>query len=135
MIRRAVFGLFDAKDTKIQEATSKADGSVLFTKIPYGSYTIRELSAPYGYHPSDKEWKVDVDGTYVNPTTLLATVENQPAPGRIKILKQDRKQVFRGLSVLKDIRDRLHVPEILFKLVIRTIRRDDHIYFHMYSFR
>jgi hypothetical protein len=33
--------------------------------------------------------KVDVDGTYVNPTTLLATVENQPAPGRIKILKQD----------------------------------------------
>ena len=36
----AVFGLFDAKDTKIQEATSKADGSVIFTKIPYGSYKI-----------------------------------------------------------------------------------------------
>ena len=81
----AVFGLFDAKDTKIQEATSKADGSVVFTKIPYGSYTIREISAPYGYHPSKEEWKVEVDGTYVNPTTLLATVENQPAPGRIKI--------------------------------------------------
>jgi len=96
----AVFGLFDAKDTKIQEATSKADGSVLFTKIPYGSYTICELSAPYGYHPSDKEWKVDVDGTYVNPTTLLATVENQPAPGRIKILKQDEldKHVIAGVQ-------------------------------------
>ena len=85
----AVFGLFDAKDTKIQEATSKADGSVVFTKIPYGSYTIRELSAPHGYHPSDKVWKVDIDGTYVNPTKVLDTVENQPAPGRIKILKQD----------------------------------------------
>lgn len=96
----AVFGLFDAKGTKIQEATSKADGSVLFTKIPYGSYTIRELSAPYGYHPSDKEWKVDVDGTYVNPTTLLATVENKPAPGRIKILKQDEldKHVIAGVQ-------------------------------------
>ena len=96
----AVFGLFDAKDTKIQEATSKADGSVVFTKIPYGSYTIRELSAPYGYHPSDKEWKVDVDGTYVNPTTLLATVENKPAPGRIKILKQDEldKHVIAGVQ-------------------------------------
>ena len=96
----AVFGLFDEKDTKIQEATSKADGSVLFTKIPYGSYTIRELSAPYGYHPSDKEWKVDVDGTYVNPTTLLATVENQPALGRIKILKQDEldKHVIAGVQ-------------------------------------
>lgn len=85
----AVFGLFDAKDTKIQEATSKADGSVVFTKIPYGSYTIRELSAPHGYHPSEKVWKVDIDGTYVNPTKVLDTVENQPAPGRIKILKQD----------------------------------------------
>lgn len=96
----AVFGLFDAKDTRIQEATSKADGSVVFTKIPYGSYTIRELSAPYGYHPSDKEWKVEVDGTYVNPTTLLATVENQPAPGRIKILKQDEldKHVIAGVQ-------------------------------------
>lgn len=85
----AVFGLFDVKDTKIQEATSKADGSVVFTKIPYGSYTIRELSAPHGYHPSEKAWKVDIDGTYVNPTKVLDTVENQPAPGRIKILKQD----------------------------------------------
>lgn len=87
----AVFGLFDAKDTKIQEATSKADGSVVFTKIPYGSYTIRELSAPHGYHPSEKVWKVDIDGTYVNPTKVLDTVENQPAPGRIKILKQDEQ--------------------------------------------
>lgn len=85
----AVFGLFDVKDTKIQEATSKADGSVVFTRIPYGSYTIRELSAPHGYHPSEKAWKVDIDGTYVNPTKVLDTVENQPAPGRIKILKQD----------------------------------------------
>ena len=96
----AVFGLFDAKNTKIQEATSAADGSVIFTKIPYGSYTIRELSAPYGYHPSDKEWKVEVDGTYVNPTKVLDTVENKPAPGRIKILKQDEldKHVIAGVQ-------------------------------------
>ena len=96
----AVFGLFDAKDTRIQEATSKADGSVVFEKIPYGSYTIREISAPYGYHPSRQEWKVDVDGTYVNPSTLLATVENQTAPGHIKILKQDEldKHVIAGVQ-------------------------------------
>lgn len=99
----AVFGLFDAKNTKIQEATSKADGSVIFTKIPYGSYTIREISAPYGYHPSKQEWKVEVDGTYVNPTTLLATVENQPAPGRIKILKQDELDKHVIASVQFDI--------------------------------
>ena len=64
----AVFGLFDAKGTKVQEVTSSADGSVLFQQMAYGEYTIREISAPYGYHPSVEEWKVTVDGTYVNPT-------------------------------------------------------------------
>ncbi len=85
----AVFGLFDGKNTKIQEATSAADGSVVFQQIPYGTYKIRELSAPYGYHPSAEEWAVTVDGTYLNPTTILVAVVNQDAPGRIKILKQD----------------------------------------------
>lgn len=96
----AVFGLFDSKGTKIQEAVSKNDGSVTFTKIPYGSFTIREISAPYGFHPSQEEWKVTIDGSYVNPTTLLATVENKPAPGRIRILKQDEldKHVIAGVK-------------------------------------
>ena len=85
----AVFGLFDSEGTKIQEATSAADGSVLFQQIAYGEYTIRELSAPYGYHPSTEEWTVTIDGTYLNPTTLLATVVNEDAPGRIRITKQD----------------------------------------------
>ena len=44
----AVFGLFDSEGTKVQEATSDADGSVVFQQIPYGRYAIRELSAPYG---------------------------------------------------------------------------------------
>lgn len=85
----AVFGLFDSEGTKVQEAISAADGSVLFQQIAYGEYTIRELSAPYGYHPSAEVWTVTIDGTYLNPITLLATVVNEDAPGRIKVLKQD----------------------------------------------
>lgn len=85
----AVFGLFDEKNTKIQEATSAADGSVVFQQIPYGAYKIRELSAPYGYHPSEEEWPIVVNSTYLNPSTILVAVINQDAPGRIKILKQD----------------------------------------------
>lgn len=85
----AVFGLFDSEGTKVQEATSDADGSVVFQQIPYGWYTIRELSAPYGYHPSAKTWEVTIDGTYQNPIGLLDTVVNEDAPGRIRILKQD----------------------------------------------
>lgn len=85
----AVFGLFDSEGTKVQEATSDADGSVVFQQIPYGRYAIRELSAPYGYHPSAQTWEVTVDGTYQNPIGLLDTVVNEDATGRIRILKQD----------------------------------------------
>ena len=85
----AVFGLFNDQGDQVQEAVSAADGSVVFQQIPYGRYTIRELSAPYGYHPSAKTWKVTVDGTYQNPIGLLDTVVNEDAPGRIRILKQD----------------------------------------------
>ena len=99
----AVFGLFDEKGVKIQESVSDEDGAVLFSKIPYGSYTIRELSAPNGYHPSTEEWKITLDGTYVNPTKLLATVVNQPAPGRIKIIKLDELDEHPIAGVLFDI--------------------------------
>lgn len=85
----AVFGLFNEQGDQVQEATSDADGSVVFQQIPYGRYTIRELSAPYGYHPSAKTWEMTVDGTYQNPIGLLDTVVNEDAPGRIRILKQD----------------------------------------------
>ena len=54
----AVFGLFNEQGDQVQEATSDADGSVVFHQIPYGRYTIRELSAPYSYHPSAKTWEV-----------------------------------------------------------------------------
>ena len=85
----AVFGLFDSANKKIQEAESGSDGLAVFTCIPYGSYTIREISAPHGYHISDEEWHVTVDGTYVNPSDVLATVRNQPALGGIRIVKLD----------------------------------------------
>ena len=85
----AVFGLFNDQGDQVQEATSDADGSVVFQQIPYGRYTIRELSAPYGYHPSAGTWEVTVDGTYQNPIGLLDTIVNEDAPGRIRILKQD----------------------------------------------
>lgn len=85
----AVFGLFNDQGDQVQEATSDADGSVVFQQIPYGRYAIRELSAPYGYHPSAGTWEVTVDGTYQNPIGLLDTVVNEDAPGRIRILKQD----------------------------------------------
>lgn len=99
----AVFGLFNEQGDQVQEATSDADGSVVFQQIPYGRYTIRELSAPYGYHPSAQTWEVTVDGTYQNPIGLLDTVVNEDAPGRIRILKQDELDQYVIASVRFDI--------------------------------
>lgn len=84
-----VFGLFNEKGAKIMESTSDDKGMVEFRKIPYGKYTIREISAPYGFHPSKNTWKVNVDGTYINPSKVLDTVINEDAPGWIKIRKLD----------------------------------------------
>lgn len=85
----ALFGLFDEDGKQVQQATSTAEGIVQFSRIPFGSYTIRELLAPHGFHPSTEEWSVTIDGTYVNPSEVLATVVNTDAPGRIRITKLD----------------------------------------------
>ena len=84
-----VFGLYNAKGAKIMEATSDETGLVEFKKIPYGKYVIKEISAPYGYHPSKNTWNVEIDGTYINPSKVLDTVVNEDAPGWIKIRKID----------------------------------------------
>lgn len=85
----AVFGIYDANDTLVQEQTSDANGNLTFSKLGYGTYTIREIKAPYGYHPSTGEWKVSIDGTYQNPIQILTTVVNEDAPGWIRIIKTD----------------------------------------------
>ena len=99
----AVFGIFDKDDKKVQEAASDANGLVVFCKLGYGSYTIRELSTPYGYHVSDKTWTVTIDGTYQNPTTVLDTVVNEDAPGWIKLTKLDELDKHPIEGVLFDI--------------------------------
>ncbi len=85
----AVFGIYDADNVLVQQQTSDKDGNLTFTKLGYGTYTIREIEAPYGYHPSTGEWQVSIDGTYQNPVQILTTVVNEDAPGWIQITKTD----------------------------------------------
>lgn len=85
----AVFGIFNEAGAKVQEQTSDIDGNVVFSKLGYGTYTIREIKAPYGYHPSTGEWTIIIDGMYANPVQILTTVVNEDAPGWIKITKLD----------------------------------------------
>ncbi len=72
----AVFGLFDADGTQVMRAVSDAEGLVRFTGVNYGSYTIRELSAPAGYLMSRETISITLDEGYTNSDEPAATVMN-----------------------------------------------------------
>ena len=62
----AVIGIFKAgteeftKENAIQTTTSKDDGSFSFAKVPYGTWTIREIESPKGFVLSEEEIAVTI---------------------------------------------------------------------------
>lgn len=80
----AIFGLFDSDGFLCMTALSDVTGTVKFSYVPYGSYTIRELEAPDGYLLSHDVIPVEIDATYQNSVEPLATVVNQAARLRYK---------------------------------------------------
>ena len=69
------FGIFSDSECKnlIQELKSnKDDGYVEFKDLRYGTYYIKEVSAPQGYELSDKVVKVEINdkGTFVDDTQI-----------------------------------------------------------------
>ncbi len=83
----AVFRLFDAFGERFTVAASDENGMVCFTKVPYGSYTIRELSAPDGYLASREEIAVTIDADYRSTDKPIATVKNHFK--RVQFIKVD----------------------------------------------
>ena len=47
----AVFGLYSDENctTLVKEATTNASGTITFSRLPYGTYWVKEISAPEGY--------------------------------------------------------------------------------------
>lgn len=83
----ASFGLFDAFGERFAVAESDGNGMVRFTKVPYGSYTIRELSAPDGYLASREEITVTIDADYRSSDKPITTVKNHFK--RVQFIKVD----------------------------------------------
>lgn len=72
MLQGAKFTLYKYKEGAAgnavgEPAISQADGSVIFTDIPLGTYVVIETEAPYGYAKSDLEVFVNV---FRNPAKL-----------------------------------------------------------------
>ncbi|MEF2244345.1 SpaA isopeptide-forming pilin-related protein [Paenibacillus sp. IITD108] len=88
----ATFGLYDGQDALVQSKTSLSDGKVTFTNIGEGSYTIKEISPPYGYVPiTGVVHSVTVKAGDHNNTITLGTVANTLIEANIEFVKIGNK--------------------------------------------
>ena len=84
----ALIGLFAADENEFTEATalmtvkSAADGSFSFDDLPYGSYIVKEISAPEGYILSDESFTVNIneDGAVIEIRIINNRKEETPPP-------------------------------------------------------
>ena len=76
-LQGAEFGLYDANGKLIMTAVSDIEGMIIFTGVPYGSYTIRELSAPEGFLLNQDVISVTVAEDFTNSEEPAAIVTNQ----------------------------------------------------------
>lgn len=83
----AKFGLF-LKDELIQEGTTNADGIVEFTGVLKGNYTVKELTPPINYSPSDEVISIEIPDS-TEPNVFKATYKNDALRHSIKVTKKD----------------------------------------------
>ncbi len=86
-LQGAVFGLYAENGDLVMTAVSDPEGMVRFTGVDYGSYRIRELSAPEGYLASHDVISITVDEGYANSDIPAATVADPLK--RIMCIKAD----------------------------------------------
>ncbi|MDY5233211.1 MAG: SpaA isopeptide-forming pilin-related protein [Faecalicoccus sp.] len=85
-----VFGLFLKEgETPYQTAKTDEEGVVTFDKIPYGSYTVKEMEAPEGYQFNEATWDVDIEQQ--DQVIDLGTIVNTKIKADVVFKKVDAK--------------------------------------------
>lgn len=98
----ATIGLFNADQTvytaanAISTTKSKSDGSFAFQNIAFGSYKVREISAPTGYYLSAKTYAAEVteDGQNIN----IGDIVNTEILGTVKVKKSSEDGIIEGME-------------------------------------
>ena len=82
----AVYQLINKDGTVRAEGTTGKDGTLTFNKIPYGTYTYKEIKAPVGYLLDETvyDFALTEDGQ-----TSYHTRDNCRKPGSLSVLKTD----------------------------------------------
>lgn len=91
VLQDAEFELFAADDTgftnPIDRQTTDASGKLTFTGIPYGTYVIKEITAPAGYLIITESTEVTVNAANIQVT--IANTKEPVKSGMIKLVKKD----------------------------------------------
>lgn len=88
LVEGAVYSLYNASNDKlIKEGITDSQGEILFDKIPYGKYYIKETTPAEGYLLNDEIYEVDLTDKSVKIHTLK--VEDEAVKGKIIIIKTD----------------------------------------------
>ncbi len=94
-LQGAKFELIDSTNKVVATETSDANGQIEFPNLPYGSYTLKEITAPSGY-----ELDSTLISVTINSSSVTKEVKNNKIPlGSIKINKVDADST---TTVLKD---------------------------------
>ena len=81
----STFQLYDANgNTYGSPQTTGADGTVIWTQLPYGAYSVKETGAPTGYNVDLNQYQVTINGS----NTL--TVRDAPIIGSIQLVKKSK---------------------------------------------
>lgn len=97
----AAFRLTNTSDpTEVYDATSLSDGTVSFTKLREGRYTLEERVAPNGYSLSNETWIVNVSKTGNSAVATLynsdGTTPVESTNGVYNIVNQTQQEIIKS---------------------------------------
>lgn len=116
----AQFSLTNNSDpAKVYEATSDPNGTVLFSDLREGAYTLEEIAAPNGYNRSNETWIVKVSKTGDSAVATLYNSDGEtPVPlnnnGVYNIVNQAQQEIIQSsmerskTATVKDWNDRTY---------------------------
>lgn len=84
----AVFEIYDSSNTLIEQLDSGESNIVQSSELPLGDYTIKEITAPYGYLINDTSYPVSLDyDSQTTTVTKTVIVENDAVKGNVVLNK------------------------------------------------
>ncbi|MBS4750456.1 LPXTG cell wall anchor domain-containing protein [Carnobacteriaceae bacterium zg-ZUI78] len=87
VLEGAEFGLFKDQETQASyKATTNSEGIATFKGIPYGAYTLKEITAPTGYLKTEDTQEVVID---TNEQVIEKTVRNTVKKADVVLTKTD----------------------------------------------